>query len=74
MFSTYTIAKLVLHQLDQHGDIDRTNMVAGTEPELIRLLATRVVELQDTAELLCKTLAADLQQISDLQRVLDEDS
>ena len=70
MFSTYTLAKLLLVQLDQHGELATT----GTETELIRVLATRLVELHETAELLCKNLAADLQQISDLQRVLDQDT
>lgn len=73
MASTYQLARMLLVQLDQHGQLDWDNLSHDNADQLVRVLAERIVELHDTAQLLATNLAADLVQISDLQRVLRED-
>lgn len=77
MTSTYQLARLVIIQLDQYGQLDWQHHETSTE--LVRTLAERVVELHDTAELLAdnlllsENLAENLLQLRDLQSVLREE-
>jgi len=73
MLSTYALATLLLQQLDQHGHLDWNNLSHDNADTLVKRLAERILELHDTAELLCNAVAGNLQQISDVQRILRED-